>query len=126
MYFGAKILRQKGPEPEFRETIKSAHQAIAIQPFLATARDVLARFYLQAGQKDKAIEQSRKTLGSEPKDRTALYHLIQAPRKSSRKKDELPCSSHCLNSARNRRRKNCSAIAKRVEQNPASMETQHP
>ena len=34
-----------------------------------------------------AIVQSRKALDSDPKDQTALYHLIQALRKSGRTKD---------------------------------------
>jgi tetratricopeptide (TPR) repeat protein len=56
---------------------------------LAAAHDVLAKLYLQAGQYQAAIEQSRKALNSDPKDQTALYHLIQGLRKSGQK-DELP------------------------------------
>jgi DNA-binding SARP family transcriptional activator len=54
---------------------------------LASAHDVLAKLYLQAGQNTAAIEQSHKALDSDPKDQTALYHLIQALRKSGRTND---------------------------------------
>ena len=67
--------------------MESAKKAIALRPALASAHDVLAKLYLQAGQNDEAILQCRKALSSDPKDQTALYHLIQAQRKSGRTKD---------------------------------------
>ena len=48
----------------------------------SAARGVLATLYLQKGQYKDAIEQCRKALLSDPKDRTAVYHLIQALRKT--------------------------------------------
>ena len=50
---------------------------------------MLAKLYLQAGENKAAVEQSRKALVSDPKDQTALYHLIQALRKSG-KTEEIP------------------------------------
>ena len=47
----------------------------------------MAKLYLQAGQNEAAIVQCRKALSSDPKDQTALYHLIQALRKSGRTND---------------------------------------
>ena len=90
LYLQADILTQRGSDPgslEFREAMKSAKKAIALRPSLAAAHDVLAKLYLQAGQNEAAILQCRKALSSDPKDQTALYHLIQAQRKSGRTTD---------------------------------------
>ncbi len=92
LYLQADILTQRGPETgsaEFREAIESAKKAIALRPSLAAAHDVLAKLYLQSGENEAAAEQSRNALAGNPKDQTALYHLIQALRKSGRK-DEIP------------------------------------
>ena len=92
LYLQADILTQKGPRPnsaEFRAAMESGRKAVSIRPSLAAAHDVLAKLYSQAGQNDAAIQQSREALKSDPKDQTALYHLIQALRKSGRK-DDLP------------------------------------
>jgi tetratricopeptide (TPR) repeat protein len=90
LYLKAEILAQRGPDPgtaEFREAVESARKAIAIRPSLGSARDILAKLDLQAGENQAAIEQSRKALITDPKDQTAIYHLIQALRKSSQTKD---------------------------------------
>lgn len=90
LYLRADILTQRGPDPgsaEFREAMESAKKAVALRPSLASAYDVLAKLYLQAGQNTAAIEQSRKALACDPKDQTAVYHLIQALRKSGRTND---------------------------------------
>jgi tetratricopeptide (TPR) repeat protein len=90
LYLQAQILTQRGPDPgsaEFKQAMASAKQAISLRPSLAAARDVLAKLYLQAGENEAAVEQSRKALNSDPKDQTALYHLIQALRKSGRTED---------------------------------------
>jgi tetratricopeptide (TPR) repeat protein len=90
LYLQADILAQKGPNPgtaEFREAMESARKAIALRPSLASARDILAKLYLQAGENEPAIIQSRRALVSDPKDQTALYHLIQALRRSGRTED---------------------------------------
>jgi len=92
LYLQADILTQRGPDPgsaEFRQAIESAKKAISLRPSLAAAHDVLAKLYLQAGQITAATEQSRKALSADPKDQTALYHLIQALRKSGHT-DEIP------------------------------------
>jgi tetratricopeptide (TPR) repeat protein len=85
LYLQADILAQKGTDPgspEFQKAMRSAKQAVALQPNLGAARGVLATLYLQAGQYKDAIEQCRGALRSDPKDRTAIYHLIQALRKT--------------------------------------------
>jgi tetratricopeptide (TPR) repeat protein len=90
LYLRADILTQRGPDPggaDFREAMESAKKAVSIRPSLASAYDVLAKLYLQAGQNTAAIEQSRKALSYDPKDQTAIYHLIQSLRKSGRTND---------------------------------------
>ena len=92
LYLKAEILAQNAPEPdsaEFREALASAQKSVALRPSLAQARDILAKLYLQAGQNELAIEQSRQALKIDPKDQTALYHQIQGLRKVGRKQ-ELP------------------------------------
>jgi tetratricopeptide (TPR) repeat protein len=93
LYLQADILMKGGPEPGssgFREAMGSAKKAISLRPTLAAAHDVLAKLYLQAGENEAAVEQSRKALSIDDKDQTALYHLIQGLRKSGEKKDEIP------------------------------------
>jgi tetratricopeptide (TPR) repeat protein len=90
LYLQADILAQRGPDPgtaEFREATESAKRSIALRPSLAAAHDVLAKLYMQQGQNEAAIEQSRKALASDPKDQSAIYHLIQALRKSGKTGD---------------------------------------
>ena len=85
LYLQADILSQKGAEPgtpEFQTAMRSARRAVTLQPALGAARGVLATLYLQTGQYKDAVEQCRKALQSDPRDRTALYHLIQALRKT--------------------------------------------
>jgi tetratricopeptide (TPR) repeat protein len=92
LYLQADILAQSGPDlgtQNFQAAIRSAKRAVAIQPSLTPAREILAKLYLQAGQNQLAIEQCREALKSDPKDQTALYRLIQALRKTGNKQ-ELP------------------------------------
>lgn len=92
LYLQADVLMQKGAEPgspEFQTAMRSAKTAVAIRPNLGPARAVLAKLYLQAGDFPEAVVQSRKALEIDPKDQTSLYHLIQALRKSDKKK-EIP------------------------------------
>jgi tetratricopeptide (TPR) repeat protein len=92
LYLRADILAEQGPDPgsaEFKEALRSAQQAVKLRPALGPARSVLAKLYLQNGQFPEAAEQCRKALEIDPKDQTALYHLIQALRKSD-KNGEIP------------------------------------
>jgi tetratricopeptide (TPR) repeat protein len=92
LYLQADILGQKGAEPatpEFQTALRSAGRAVALRPTLEPARSVLAKLYLQAGKYPEAAAQCRKALDLDPKDQAALYHLIQALRKSGQK-TEIP------------------------------------
>jgi tetratricopeptide (TPR) repeat protein len=65
LYSQSELLAQSGPEPgsaDFREAVKSAEQAVLLNPSLGIVRDLLAKLYLQAGRNDEAVEQSRKAL----------------------------------------------------------------
>jgi tetratricopeptide (TPR) repeat protein len=90
LYLRADFLSQKGVEPgtaEFKLAMQSARQAVALRPGLSGARTVLAKLYLQAGSYQEAALQCRKALEQDPKDQAALYHLIQALRKTGDKRD---------------------------------------
>ena len=90
LYLQAEILAQKGAEPgtpEFKAALQSANRAVTLRPTLAAARAVLATLYLHSGHYKETIEQCRKALQSDPKNQTALYHLIQALRKTGDQRD---------------------------------------
>jgi tetratricopeptide (TPR) repeat protein len=92
LYLRADILAQQGAQPgsaDFSKAMKSAQDAVNLRPALGPARSVLAKLYLQNGQYAQAAEQCQKALEIDPKDQTALYHLIQALRRTDRK-GELP------------------------------------
>jgi tetratricopeptide (TPR) repeat protein len=92
LYMQADVLTNQGAapgSPEFQTALRSAKKAVALRPSLGPARSVLAKLYLQDGQYTDAAIQCRKALEINPKDQTALYHLIQALRKTD-KKHEIP------------------------------------
>ncbi len=92
LYLEADVLSQQGAEPgsaEFKKAMRSAKRSVALRPTLGPARAVLAKLYLQSGQYAEAAVQCKKALEINPKDQTALYHLIQAERKGD-KRSELP------------------------------------
>jgi tetratricopeptide (TPR) repeat protein len=92
LYLQADFLLQKGAvpgTPEFQLAMRSAKKAVSLQPGLSDARGVLGKIYLQTGQYQDAIEQCRKALDNDPKNQTAVYHLIQALRKTG-KTQEIP------------------------------------
>ena len=91
-YLLAETLARRSAEAgstQFKEAMAAADQAIKLEPHLGLARDVLARLYLQEGRIPQAIEQSRLALKEDPRDQTAIYHLIQALRKTGDTR-ELP------------------------------------
>jgi tetratricopeptide (TPR) repeat protein len=92
LYLLADVLTQNGGAPgtsEFAEALRSAKKAVTLQPSLSPARDVLAKLYLQSGQNQLAVEESRKAFKTDPKDQPALYHLIQGLRNTGQTK-EIP------------------------------------
>ncbi len=92
LYLQADILTQQGVDTnsaEFKTAMRSAKEAVALRPSLEPAHSVLAKLYLQAGEHALAAAECRKALALDPKDQTAVYHLIQALRKTD-KKNEIP------------------------------------
>ena len=74
---------------EFESALRSAKKAVTLRPALEPAHSVLGKLYLQAGKYSEAAAQCRKALEIDPKDQTALYHLIRALRKTDQR-TELP------------------------------------
>jgi tetratricopeptide (TPR) repeat protein len=92
LYMQADILMEQGAEPgspEFQTAMHSAKKAVELRPSLGPARGVLAKLYLKIGQYPEAAAQCRKALEIDPDDQSAVYHLIQALRKTD-KKSEIP------------------------------------
>jgi tetratricopeptide (TPR) repeat protein len=84
-YLQAAILSQKAPDPgsaEFHQGLTSAQKAVALDPSLTAAHNVLAKFYLDSGQNTLAVKECRLVLEQSPADQTALYHLVIALRKT--------------------------------------------
>lgn len=92
LYLQSDILTRKGVQPgtpEFEKAVASARRAVAAEPGLTAAHDVLAKLELQAGHAQQAIAQCRQALAHNPKDQIALYHLIVGLRKTNQRA-ELP------------------------------------
>jgi tetratricopeptide (TPR) repeat protein len=92
LYLQADFLTQRGVEPDtadFQLALRSAKEAVSLKPQLSGARTILAKLYLQAGNYSEAAEECRKALASDPKDQAAVYHLIQALRKTGDQR-EIP------------------------------------
>lgn len=91
-YLLAETLVRRGAVPgtaRFSEAVRAALKAIELQTGFSLARDVLGRLYLEEGNINGAIEQSRVAVRADPTDQTALYHLILALRKGNQKR-EIP------------------------------------
>ncbi len=90
LYMQADILMEQGAEPgspEFQTAMRSAKRAVELRPSLGPARGVLAKLYLKDGRYPEAATQCRKALEIDPDDQSAVYHLIQALRKTDKKSD---------------------------------------
>lgn len=85
LYLKADILTQQGAETgtdKFATAMRDAKQAVALNPALAPAHAVLSKLYLQEGDNQRSIQESRKALDLNPKDQASIYRLIQALRKT--------------------------------------------
>jgi tetratricopeptide (TPR) repeat protein len=76
--------------PRFSEAIHSAKRAVQLQPRFPQACDLLGRLYLEEGNTQEAIRQSRLAFQQDPTDQTALYHLILALRKGGHEAEIEP------------------------------------
>jgi tetratricopeptide (TPR) repeat protein len=84
-YLQAAFLSQRSPDPgspDFEKGLNSAKRAVALQPSLESAHNVLAKYYLDAGQNALAAKECQLVLEKKPSDQSALYHLVVALRKT--------------------------------------------
>jgi len=91
-YLQAAIMDQQAPAPgsaDFQQALRSAKKAVALQPGLTAAHNVLAKLYLRSGDIRAAINECHTALHQNPNDQTALYHLVLALRKTD-DKSEIP------------------------------------
>jgi tetratricopeptide (TPR) repeat protein len=91
-YLLAESLRQRGAEAgsaDYVEGLHAASKAVDLDPNLTLAHEILADFYLSAGNTALAAEHCQAVLRQDPNNQEALYRLILTLRKSGRK-DEIP------------------------------------
>jgi tetratricopeptide (TPR) repeat protein len=91
-YLQAAILSKKSAEPgsaEFKQGLESAKRSVSLQPSLTAAHNVLAKYYLDAGENALAAKECRLVLEQNPSDQSALYHLVIALRKTG-EQAEIP------------------------------------
>lgn len=91
-YLLAEALLDENTRQGSAENIEERHEAaraVELDPKLTAAHDLLATLYVESGDADQAIQQSRAALAIDPSDQQAVYHLIVALRKTSQK-DEIP------------------------------------
>jgi len=84
-YLLAEILLRKGATPgtqEFQVAEDAARRSIHNKPDFPLARDVLSELYLRSGRTSEAIAESRQALKVDPNDQSAIYHLVEALRKT--------------------------------------------
>ncbi len=85
LYLQADILAARTSNPadaDFQFAMRSARRAVSLQPTLGPAWTVLAKLDLEAGKYKQAAEDCRRALHDNPSDQAAVYHLIQALRKT--------------------------------------------
>ena len=81
LYLQADVLALQDPvvgSADFQTALSSAKEAVSLNPSLGPAHTVLAKLYLEAGQKLEAAGECRKALETDPDDQTALYLLIRS------------------------------------------------
>ncbi|MBS1804124.1 MAG: tetratricopeptide repeat protein [Acidobacteria bacterium] len=85
LYLQGAILSKMGADPgstDFKKGLESTQRAVKLQPSLTAAHNLLAKFYLDAGENALAVKECRIVLQQTPSDQSALYHLVIALRKS--------------------------------------------
>jgi tetratricopeptide (TPR) repeat protein len=91
-YLLAEALLEEDKQEEThdsKEELQAASRAVALDPHLIAAQDLLATIFLQNGNAEQAIQHSRAALTLDPNDQQAIYHLIIALRKTD-EKDQIP------------------------------------
>ncbi|MGH9510720.1 MAG: tetratricopeptide repeat protein [Terriglobales bacterium] len=128
-YLKAQIIAQNGPDagtPQFKEAIAAAQQAAQLKPDFVLPRDLLGNLYLKDGHLEQSIEQSRLALRENPSDQEAIYHLIQALRRSGKdSKAELPALVKRLAELREESRKTEAAANRYKLYEPGKSDENH-
>lgn len=102
-YILAEALSEREAAPgssEHAEAIAAAKRAVALDPGMANAMNLLSTLALGNGDPQRAIKYSQQALAIDPNDQQALYHLLLALRKTDRKA-EIPTVLKRLIAARN-------------------------
>lgn len=102
-YILAEALSEQGAaagSAVYEEAVAAAKRAVALDPKMAGALNLLSTLELGKGSFQQAIEYSQQALAINPEDQQALYHLLLAIRKTDRK-DEVPAVLKRLIAARN-------------------------
>ncbi len=92
-YLAAEILKEQGATPgsaEAKNAIDYAERAVALDPTLTAARNLLGSLYLQAGNLTRAEQQCRAALQQDPSDQEAIFRLTLILRRSGDKRHEIP------------------------------------
>ncbi len=97
LYMKSLALLKDGAVPgtaKFAQALEAARAAAAAAQPVEAARDLVAEMCLDSGRWPEAAQQSRLALAENPSDEKALFHLIQALRRSgSDPRHELPALS---------------------------------
>ncbi len=97
-YMIAETIMQTGARegsPLYSEGMHAAREAARLDPHLAVARNLLGGAYLQAGNYEQAIKESKAVLATDPENQEALYHMVLALKKTGRTAD-LPALTRRL------------------------------
>jgi len=73
-FFKADVLGRRGDD---KGSLLAAQRAVELRPSFAMAHDLLARIYQQNGDENRAIEECKAALKSDPDDETALYRWLR-------------------------------------------------
>ncbi len=120
-YLLAEALSEQSNAPnsiDSREEVAAAQRAARLDPHMVAAHDLLATAYLRNNQPQKAAEECRTALASNPADQQAVYHLILALRKTG-SKDEIPGLLKKLNQLRSAAPQGSQTRRFRLEEVPA-------
>ena len=124
-YLLAEALSEKSDaadSADYKDEIAAAERASRLDPHMVAAHDLLATAYLRNNEPQKAIQQCRAALSSDPNDQQAVYHLILALRKTNAK-DEIPDLLKKLNQLRSAKPQGSQSKRFRLEEVPAQSGT---
>ncbi len=102
-YLAAEIMKEQGAPPassQARQAIDYAERAVALDPKLVVALDLLSDLVFQAGDYPKTAEVCRAALKVNPADQEAIFRLILVVRRTGDKNNEMASLMDSLKRAR--------------------------